>query len=320
MDLDLWPRKLPTNGKEIKVSELCTDTTDAVSQALRAYCTEVGRLHKQAVERAIDDQLLEEAAKAEGKDLDGYVREQIESKVKPPSDKEIQAYYDKVKSADAPPLQQIRAQVEQTIMQEKSREVYVALVGNLRGKAQIQIQLPDIRPPALDVDIPEHTPTFGPDAAKVTVVEFSDFECPYCAKAAAMVATVKRRFDKDVRFGFRHFPLSFHPNARPAAELAQCANEQGKFWHMHDEIFANSAELSGDKLRNLAKTSGLKMAALDDCLQSGRAREAVASDLAKGSAVGVKGTPSFFINGRPYDGPLSPSGLADAIQAELDAV
>ena len=131
------------------------------------------------------------------------------------------------------------------------------------------------------------------------------------------IRQLKARYPEKVRFTFRHFPLSFHPNAKPAAEHAQCAHEQGRFWEYHDLVFAAQRELSVDKLGELADQAGLDRGKLSECLSSGRASTQVAADMAKANEVGVGGTPSFYINGRAFAGNPTPDGIAAAIDAEL---
>ncbi|HEY8376844.1 MAG TPA: thioredoxin domain-containing protein, partial [Nannocystis sp.] len=141
---------------------------------------------------------------------------------------------------------------------------------------------------------------------------------PYCARAAETIRQLKQKYEgKPVQFVFRHFPLSFHPNARPAAEHAQCAHEQGKFWPLHDAIFAAQRELSDTKLKELAAQVGLDAGKLDECLASGRAAQLVEGDVRTGGDAGVGGTPSFYINGQSFEGNPTVAGLSEAIDAEL---
>ncbi len=305
------------DGTDITVTDLGDDYAAAEKKALAAYCTELDRLRSAAVRRAVEDKLLAAAAKGAGKEPDAFLRDKVSAEVGTPSDAEIQSYYTKFANAEAPPLDQVRPQVERALIEEKSKKVFADFMGELRKKAQVQQMLPDVRPPALDVDIPTHAATFGPDEATVEVVEFSDFECPYCAKAATAVSEVKKRYGDKVKFAFRHFPLSFHANARPAAEYAVCANEQDKFWALHDEIFAKQKALGVEALRAAAQTAGVDMGKLDECLKSPRPGQAIAEDMKKASEVGVEGTPSFYINGRPFQGGISADELGAAIDAEL---
>jgi protein-disulfide isomerase len=170
----------------------------------------------------------------------------------------------------------------------------------------------------MDLSNPPHAAFVGPADAAVRVVEFSDFECPYCSRAADTFNALKQKYaGKSVQFVFRNFPLSFHPNAKPAAEYAQCAQEQGKFWQMHDGIFAAQRELSVDKLKEVAAQAGLDTAKLEECLASGRPGPQIEEDMRKAQEVGVQGTPSFFINGQSFAGNPTVEGISQAIDAQL---
>lgn len=157
--------------------------------------------------------------------------------------------------------------------------------------------------------------SFGPEKAKVTVVEFSDFECPYCSRAAAVTNQVKEKYTDDVRFVFRQFPLSFHKNAHLAAEAALAAGAQGKFWEYHDVLFANQRQLDRDSLEKYAKQVGLDEAAFKKALDDGTYKKAVDDDIALGNKVAVRGTPTMFINGERVQ---NPSDFA-AVSAQIDA-
>jgi len=304
------------DGQDIAAKDLGADYVTAEKKALAAYCTELNRLRVAAVNRAVDDMVLTAAAKVDGKDTNTFVNEKVMGAIKAPSDVEIAAYYAKFSQEGAPPLEQVKPQVLQAMNKERSEKAYAELVGGLKSKSQVQTMLPDVRPAALDVDIPDHAASFGPDDAVVELVEFSDFECPYCAKAATAVSEVKKRYGKKVKFAFRHFPLSFHKSARPAAEYAHCATEQDKFWAFHDEVFADQRNISTN-LAETAKKSGLDEEKLKACLASDRPGKAIDADMKKAGEIGVEGTPAFYINGRPYQGGISADAIAAAIDAEI---
>ena len=161
-------------------------------------------------------------------------------------------------------------------------------------------------------------PSFGPADAKVTLVEFSDFECPFCSRAAATVSKVKAAYkDKGVRFVFRQFPLSFHKNAKPAAEAALAANAQGKFWEFHDKLFADQAKLDRESLEKSAKEVGLDVAAFKKALDDKTFSAAVDADLKLGEQVSVDGTPTLFLNGKRVTDPSDYDAIAKAIDAAL---
>jgi protein-disulfide isomerase len=158
----------------------------------------------------------------------------------------------------------------------------------------------------------------GPDHAPVTVVEYGDFECPNCKQAAPAVKLLLERFDQRVRFAYRHFPLEdVHPHALLAAEAAECAGAQGKFWQMHDLLFAHQDHLKAANLHSYAEQLSLDMALytaeMDDHVYLQRVREHIASGLASG----VRGTPGFFVNGKIHDVSFGLRGLFDAVEEAL---
>lgn len=165
----------------------------------------------------------------------------------------------------------------------------------------------------------EHAPSKGPVDAPVTIVEFSDFECPYCARLAATLNRVADEFDGRVRLEFRHFPLDFHANAEPAARLAVCAAEQGRFWELHDAMFAEQSQLSRGALLARAGGLGLDRDALEACADGPASAAVVAADKAAGSAAGVTGTPSFFVNGRLHVGALPYEDVRSIVESALRA-
>jgi len=155
--------------------------------------------------------------------------------------------------------------------------------------------------------------------AKVTLVEYSDFECPFCLRHLDTVNQILADYPNDVRFVYRHFPLSFHPQAQKAAEAAECAGDQGKFWEMHDKIFeANgTATMSLAKWKELAGELGLNQATFDTCLDSGETAGRVAKDLQEGTTAGVGGTPGTFVNGQLVEGAVPYATFKSIIDAEL---
>ena len=160
-------------------------------------------------------------------------------------------------------------------------------------------------------------PSFGPADAKVTVVEFSDFECPYCSRAAAVTTQVKEKYSGKVRLIFRQFPLSFHQNAKVAAEAALAAHSQGKFWEFHDKLFQNQRSLDRASLEGYAKELGLDMTKFKAALDSGQNQKQVEADVELGSEVAVQGTPTLFVNGIRIGNPTDFGEVSLAIDAAL---
>ncbi len=171
----------------------------------------------------------------------------------------------------------------------------------------------------VDVSV-DDDPSKGSKDAEVTIIEFSDFQCPYCARFFTQtLPLIDENYIKTgkVRLVYRDFPLSFHQNAQKAAEAAECADEQNKFWEYHDLVFKNQGALSIDDLKKYAANLKLDTAKFDACLDSGKYEEEVKKDFADGQKAGVTGTPAFFVNGKPLVGAQPFSAFKEVIDAEL---
>jgi len=158
----------------------------------------------------------------------------------------------------------------------------------------------------------------GGSDAVVTLIEYGDFQCPYCARAHAALGELQRQHGKRLRLVYRHLPLSsLHPLAQPLAEAAEAAGAQGKFWEMHDALFENQGMLDEDALPALAGAMGIDGGRFRDDFESGRYRDKVLAQAEEGRAMGASGTPSFFINGERYHGDSDHASLAQAIEQAL---
>jgi len=156
--------------------------------------------------------------------------------------------------------------------------------------------------------------TLGPEDAPVTVVEYGDYQCPYCADMHPMLKSIAKSMGAQMRFVFRHMPLiEMHPYAQHAAEAAEAAGAQGKFWEMHDAIFQHQSELGSDLLHKLAVKLKLDIEQFQSDLDARRFRPRVKRDFMGGMRSGVAATPAFFINGKRYEGPLNQASLLSAI-------
>jgi protein-disulfide isomerase len=164
--------------------------------------------------------------------------------------------------------------------------------------------------------INEHDHIVGPSGAPVTLVEYGDYQCPHCQAAWPKVEMVLRHFGRDLRYAYRHFPIStVHPLAKPAAECAEFAAAHGLFWEMHSAIYANGHQLSGATLFALASQLDLDIDELQHALEQGTYAPKVDADFLSGVRSGVNGTPCFFINGERHDGSYAAADLAAAIEA-----
>jgi protein-disulfide isomerase len=177
-------------------------------------------------------------------------------------------------------------------------------------------------PTLLEAAIPlpiSGAPGKGPANARITLVEFSDFECPYCTKAVARLETILKAYPKDARLVYKQYPLSSHPHARAAAEASVAAQAQDKFWPMYDKLFANSTRLSDGAILGLAKEAGLDIARFQADWKSTKVKQVVDKDIEDGGKVSITGTPTIFINGKRYNGPLDMAVLKPVLDAELKA-
>jgi protein-disulfide isomerase len=161
-------------------------------------------------------------------------------------------------------------------------------------------------------------PFKGGEKAAVTIVEFSDFHCPFCRQVISTLAQLEARYGDKIKLVFRDFPIeSLHPGATKAHEAARCANEQGKFWLYHDKLFASSPSSSPEVFKGLAKEVGLDVTGFETCFDSGKYQAAVKKDIDDGNRLGVTGTPAFFINGRLVTGAQPLEAFARIIDDEL---
>jgi protein-disulfide isomerase len=159
--------------------------------------------------------------------------------------------------------------------------------------------------------------SFGPANAKVQIVEFSDFQCPYCSRAADVVRQIRDKYGKSVHFVFRQFPLPMHPNAHEAAEAALEAGAQGKFWELHDKMFQSQQNLDRAGLEAMAKETGLNVAALKKSLDAHKFASAVDLDMKLGEKASVGGTPTLFINGARVANPTSFDEVSKLIESAI---
>ncbi|MCZ7627216.1 MAG: DsbA family protein [Candidatus Methylomirabilis sp.] len=160
--------------------------------------------------------------------------------------------------------------------------------------------------------------TLGPKDAPVTVIEFSDFHCPYCSRVVATLKEVVRLYPKQVRLAYRDFPIAnLHPKAAKAAEAARCAGEQGKFWEYHDKLFESQAQTTIEDFKRFAEQLKLDNNSFAACLDSGKHAAAVQADVQEGTRLGITGTPTFFINGRLVVGALPLEAFQRIIDREL---
>ena len=198
----------------------------------------------------------------------------------------------------------------------KRRDIHTEIIKREAGKAVAQPSRAAAPQGPVKVDIGK-APTYGPKSAPVKVVVYSDFECPFCGRVNPSLDQIKKEYGDKVQVAFKHYPLPFHRNAKPAAIASLAAHRQGKFWQMHDKLFENQRALSRDALVGYAKDLGLNVKKFAEDLDDPSLAKWVDQDMAEGARIGVRGTPATFINGRMVSGAQPFSAFKVVIDSEL---
>jgi len=267
---------------------------------------------REGVDSLVADALLEKEATARGTTARELFEAEVVSKVAAPTDEEIQALYDEYKdNLGGTPIEEVRDRLVEYLTQQKGAKRQEEYLAELKKKYPTTISL---RPPKRDVQVGRNVR--GPANAPVTIVEFSDYECPFCKRAEASVKQVLDTYGDKIRFSYRDYPLEFHANARTASEAAHCAAAQGKFWEYHAKLMASS-DLQVSALKTTADEVGLDRAKFDKCLDSGEFKSVIEEEISAAGAAGVNGTPAFFINGRMLDGAQPFEAFQEIIDEEL---
>jgi protein-disulfide isomerase len=263
------------------------------------------------------EKLMEKDPNKKGLSNDEYMDKFIVSKIKI-TEGEVTRF---IKEKNIPKEQinpQIKERIKQYLMVEKKKGALDKWLATKTAKTPINVFFEQPRRPTYDVKIGD-APFFGGENAKVEVVEFSDFQCPFCSKAAGILKDLKKKYGKKIKIAFKQYPLPFHSQAKTAAIAALCANEQKTdyFWKLHDAMFADQSKLSVEALKATAQKIGLDSKKFDSCLDSKKFLAKVESDIKEGQAIGVKSTPTFFVNGQQIQGAQPISVFSEIIDAEL---
>ena len=250
----------------------------------------------------IINKLAAEAAKGKGLSPEEFLKREVLTNTKPSKE----AFEKFVKERNIPKKRLDEHLTERVYsfltkqLQEKATDRWLAKK-NQKEKVELYLKRPER--PFFEVELGDAPIKGGPNA-KVTIVEFSDFECRYCIEATDLLRQIEKKFGKQVRIVFKHFPLPFHRKARGAANAAMCAHEQDKkaFWKLHDMMFGRPEQLDAKGLEKMAKKVGLDMKKFQKCAKENKYGAFVQKDIDQGKSLGVQSTPTFFINGRIVKG------------------
>ena len=297
------------DGEAITVAELDDRIKEDLFQSRAGDPAKLYDLRSDMLDEMIRERLLAAEGKRRGVPPEGVVELELKG-MGPVPEEEIVAFYEQnfAKQGDRK-LEDIRDQIERYLAGRRAAEVPRLL----RERAKVEVLLTAPR-----YDVATEGPSKGPADARITIVEFSDFQCPYCQRALATVDEVLAKYPEDVRVVYRHLPLDrIHPNARGAAEAAACAEEQGQFWAYHDKLFQNNKALGKEDLLRYATDAGLDAARFQTCFDERRFKDKVEADLQAARAVGISGTPAFVVNGILLSGAQPAEEFYKVIDQEL---
>jgi protein-disulfide isomerase len=262
-------------------------------------------LRRQTLESMTNDYLVEQAAQRDKLSVDDYIKKEFSSK-NAVTDAAAKKFYEQNKGASTATYDQIKPQL--MLMMNKE-----ALLERLRKDQPVKILL---EPKRVVVDSSGH-PALGAKDAPVTIVEFTDFQCPFCKATEDTLKQLRAKYGDKIRLVHMDFPLPFHSHSLDAAKAARCANDQGKFWQYRDALFANQAKLAPADLKVTAKTLGMNTSQFDACFDKAKYDAQIKSDTAAGEKVGVDGTPAFFVDGRSLTGAQPLPKFEELIDDEL---
>ena len=275
----------------------------------------VYELEQRGIKAIADEYLLEQAARQHGLSPAEYVRKEIDDKAGKVTEADAKRYYDAHAAAKLPPFEQIKVPLIEFLHNQMLEQRRAALLDRLRMHDHLQIM---IKPPRVEVATWEN-PATGPANAPVTIVEFSDFQCPFCKRAESTLKQLMAHYRGKVRLVYMDFPLPMHSHALDAAEAARCAGEQDKFWQYHDSLFGDQARESPEDLKALAVRLGLDASRFNRCFEQSKYQKQIMQSAAEGKRLGVTGTPTFYVDGRELVGAVPYDNFTKTIDEELAA-
>jgi predicted DsbA family dithiol-disulfide isomerase/Skp family chaperone for outer membrane proteins len=294
------------NGKDITQEELNKAAAGDLQnletkrqQNELALARDKAEMLQKALDELVADRLIELEAAKNKVTAEQLLQTEVESNVETPSAAEMDAFYEAYKDRIPVPKAEALPQVKMYMIDQSRNRLRQALIDRLKKQYGFRSYLEPLRTEIATAGFPSK----GPASAPVTIVEFSDFECPYCGGLFPTLKQVEKEYGDKLRIVYRQFPLNnIHPYAQKAAEASLCANDQKHFWEFHDSMFGNQRELSIADLKQRAVDMKLDTATFNQCLDSGKHAPAVQKDVQEGARAGITGTPALFINGRLLSG------------------
>lgn len=301
------------NGKRIITRQ---EIDELIGSQLFNLEERIYNLRKNALENVITRVLVEEEAQSKGITVEDLRKQLLPTKVEVKDAQVEELYESNIGGLGNMSEDEAKQRIRLDLEGHERIEQYRAALSEIRKRAKIVISLRDPLPPTINVS-DEGPSKGGPRNSAVTIIEFSDFQCPYCKQAADTLRQVLKPYGDQVRLVFKHLPLPIHPDAFNAARASVCAAAQGKFWEYHDRLFSSSS-LSSDALIGLASELGLSIKEFNDCLASEGSLAIVSKDIRDARQADVQGTPTFIINGRAMKGARGQEDLKRTIDQEIN--
>lgn len=308
------------NASVITAEQLDKAAEEHLAQAKEEYQEEIYKIKTQELEILIVERLIEVRAKREGLSPDQLLQREIKARIVEPSDEKIKEVYDATAEkfgGNFPEFEEVESTIKEAVMKQLEENAQKDFIDELMATAEVKILLAPAIPDARDV--PTDGPSKGSPNAPVTIVEFADFECPFCGNAQATVDRILETYGGDVRYIYRDFPMPFHRFAAKAAEAAHCAGEQGKYWQMHALLYEHADALSVSDLKTYATDLELDPKQFNSCLDSSKTAPQIKKSLRLIEKLGIRGSPTFFINGRKLSGAQPFERFKEIIDIELKA-
>lgn len=298
--------------KELTKADLVgEDNSDFLELEKREYDLLDDRL-----KRFIENTVIEEHAKKAGMSKEDFINKKVVGEINVP-DSEYKKFVAEKHIPEAQITPQIKERIIAYIKSSKRQDKVTAFVGKNAPKAYRYFVKPKKVVPNLEVG---DSPVFGKKDAAVTIIEFSDFQCPFCSRAAETVTQLKKKYGNKIRVAFKHFPLPMHHDARPASEASMCVNEQStdKFWKYHDLLFKNQDKLDKANLEKFAKEAGADVKKFNECVEAKKYADFVQKDMEYGEKIKVQSTPTFFVNGEQISGAVPIETFSETIDEYLE--
>lgn len=267
---------------------------------------------REALEEYLDDQVLEMQAKKESLSVDELVKRHASVTEPDPTEDQLRFYYEGVQTDEA--YETARPNILDTIHQLRAKKAREAYIASLRADYGVIVELSQ---PSARVEA-GNAPRLGPESAPVQIIEYADYQCPYCQKVSSDLSRLREQFPDQVSLVYKDFPLPMHPLAVQAAEAARCARAQGKFWQFHDFLFETKKMEFAD-MKQEARELKLDSERFDQCLDKREPYADLKKDVQEAQHLGLTGTPSFFINGHFMSGAIGYAKLRETVMQELAA-